>query len=428
MKKLWCFLMTALLLATGVFAEGGAEQASGKKTVTWWALSAGGGEGDDIREAFRKKVIAAYEAANPNVKIELTILDVEAFKQKIQVAMPAGDGPDIFHSWGGGVLVEFAKAGLLQDISDYAKKNFSPVIGAGALEVYSYAGKYYGAPYDLGAVGMLYNKAIFKKLGISVPQTWPQLLDAVKKIKAAGYIPIAAAGGDKWPCMYWYTYLAMRIGGKPAFDAAYGGKGSFKDPTFVKAGEMLLELAALEPFQPGFLSATYGEQAALMGDGKAAMELMGQWAPSVEAGNSANGKGIGSDLGWFAFPAVPGGAGKNTDVMGGGNGYAINKDAPKEALDFLKFFLSKEYNMELQKIEGTIPVVKGAEEALVGNEIALAISNAVSKAAYYQLYYDQFLPASVGQAINDASVALLARTTTPAEAAAAIDKAWQSEK
>ena len=50
MRKVSCFVIAVMLLAmvTSVFAEGSGEKAAGKKTVTWWALSAGGGEGDDI--------------------------------------------------------------------------------------------------------------------------------------------------------------------------------------------------------------------------------------------------------------------------------------------------------------------------------------------------------------------------------------------
>lgn len=128
-------------------------------------------------------------------------------------------------------------------------------------------------------------------------------------------------------------YLAVRIGGKPVFDAAYTRSGSFKDDTFVKAGELLKELVDLEPFQEGFLDATYGgDQAALMGNGQAAMELMGQWAPAVQAGSAENKVGIGDKLGWMPFPAVEGGKGKLTDVMGGGDGLIIGKNAPDEAI------------------------------------------------------------------------------------------------
>lgn len=432
MKRIACLfaaVVLVLIFSFSLYAGNTTpqDQDAGPVTIEWWALSGGGGA-EDNRKIFRDEVIAAYEAQNPNVKINLTILENEAFKQKVKLAVQAGNPPDLFHSWGGGVMVDYANAGMLRDITSYVKSDLSKKIGIGALGVYGYNGKYYGAPYDLGAVGFWYNKDIFAKTGISVPETWPQLLDAVGKIKAAGYIPMALGAGDKWPAHFYWVYLAMRLGGQPAFNAAYGGSGSFKDETFVKAGEMLLELAALEPFQTGFLGATYDDEAALVGNGEAAMELMGQWAGPVEASNSKDGKGLGDKSGWFTFPSVPDGTGKLTDAMGGGNGYVVGKDAPDQTLDFLNFFLSKEYNMKIVEVEGSIPTVKGAEEALADNPIGKQIAEAVAKAEYYQLYYDQYLPLAVGEAVKEAVAALLAGSVTPAEAAAMVDEVWQMEK
>ena len=71
------------------------------------------------------------------------------------------------------------------------------------------------------------------------------------------------------------------------------------------------------------------------------MELMGQWAPAVQKDQSTGKKGLGDKLGWFPFPTVTGGAGAATDGVGGGNGFAVGKNAPPEAVDFLKFFMSK---------------------------------------------------------------------------------------
>ncbi len=110
------------------------------------------------------------------------------------------------------------------------------------------------------------------------------------------------------------------------------------------AGPLLLglptELVALQPFQTGFLAAGYATadgQAATVGNGKAAMELMGQWAPAVQRDNSAGKKGLGDQLGFFPFPAVDGGIGRITDVFGGGGGFAVGKDAPPAAVEFLRF-------------------------------------------------------------------------------------------
>jgi raffinose/stachyose/melibiose transport system substrate-binding protein len=322
-------------------------------------------------------------------------------------------------------MVEYAQAGMLRDVTDFVEDNLADRIGSGALGVYGYDGRYYGAPYDMGAFGVWYNRAIFDEIGVDVPDTWSELLDVVQAVKDAGYIPIALGAGDRWPAHHWWAYLATRIGGEAAFNAAYSGAGSFADEPFVRAGELLMELEAMDPFQAGYLGATYDDAAAVMGNGEAAMQLMGQWNPAVIASNSTSGDGLGDDLGWFPFPMVEGGAGAATDVLGGGNGYVIGANAPDEALDLLDFFLQPEYNEALVGVEGIIPVVDGAQGALAGNPHSRRIAEAVAAADYFQLYYDQYLPPAVGETVKDAVVALLAGNLTPAECARMVADEWE---
>ncbi len=307
--------------------------------INWWHIQSAPGP----HQTAWQEMADAYMAAHPNVKIEITILENEAFKAKMTTVMQSGNPPDLFQSWGGGVMNEYAKAGLLKDITADVKGEWGDSIGAGALAVYAYKGVQYGVPWDMGVVGFWYNKELFAKAGIDKPPaTWTEFLEAVKKLKAAGITPISLGEGDKWPGHFYWVYLAVRIGGKPAFDAAYSRTGSFADPPFVQAGEKLKELIALEPFQEGWQGMNHDDSEAIMGNGQAAMLLMGQWAPEVMRNNSADGKGLGDKLGFFAFPAVEGGAGGATDALGGGNGICVGKNAPPEAVDFLRFLTSTE--------------------------------------------------------------------------------------
>jgi raffinose/stachyose/melibiose transport system substrate-binding protein len=167
----------------------------------------------------------------------------------------------------------------------------------------------------------------------------------------------------------------------------------------------------------------------LMGDGKAAFELMGQWAPNVEAGYSVTKKGIGSSLVAAPFPAVAGGVGKLTDVVGGGNGFAVGKNAPDAAVDFLRFLTNKENNMAYAALPTApiIPTVIGAEVALKDPNSKL-VKAIVDKSGFYQFYLDQFFSPAVGGAINDAVQTILAGTATPAQACQAIQNAYDANK
>ena len=396
-------------------------------TINWWHITT-----VDPGKALWQKLADQYMAAHPNVTIVITVLENEAFKTKLTTVMQSGNPPDIFQSWGGGDMNAQVTAGLLQDITpalDADSGAWRNTFAPGALAVYSYQGKNYGVPWDMGMVGWWYNKALFAKAGITgTPATWTDFLADVKALKAAGITPIALGEGDKWPGMHMWSYLATRIGGEAAFDAAYSQKGSFTDPAFVQAGQKLKDLIALNPFQAGYLGATHDDMEGAFGNGKAAMELTGQWGPSASAGQSADKKGVGDNLGLFNFPAVEGGAGALTDVVGGGNGFAIGKNAPPEALDFVKFLTSAASETQLASAGVAIPVVKGGEAGLTDPNMIL-VQKSFSAATYFQLYYDQYLPPAMGSALNDAVQTIFAGTASPEQAAQAIeDAAKQSLK
>lgn len=249
----------------------------------------------------------------------------------------------------------------------------------------------------------------------------------MKKLQAAGITPITLAGKDKWPGAFWWEYLAVRNGGKPAFDAAYSRTGSFADPAFVKAGADLKQLVDLNPFQEGFLAATYDDHQTVMANGQAAMELMGHWAPGADSGKAKDPAAFAASLGWFPFPSVAGGKGDASDALGGGDGFAIGKNAPPEAIDFVRYLVSKPVQIELVKAGIAVPpTVKGAEEALDNPLIVTVMQNAAAS-KYYQLYYDQYLTPAVGQAVNDQTQALFAGTSSPEDVAKAIDAVAATE-
>ena len=122
-------------------------------TINWWHITTAA-EG----KALWQKLADEYMAAHPNVKIEITVLENEAFKTKLTTVMQSGDPPDIFQSWGGGTFNEQARAGLLKDITadlDADGGAWRNTFAPGALGVYSYQDKNYGVPWDMGMVGCL---------------------------------------------------------------------------------------------------------------------------------------------------------------------------------------------------------------------------------------------------------------------------------
>ena len=399
-------------------SEAAPSEAAAPVTIEWWHISK-----DDPGKTLFQGIADAYVAAHPNVTINVTVLENEAFKTKLATQMQSGEPPDLFQSWGGGTMAAQADAGMLKDITaDVA--SWKDTVNAGAMSIYSYNGKQYGVPWDMGMIGFWYNKKLFADAGITAPPaTWEELLAAMGKLKDSGVAPIAIAGKDQWPSMHLWTYLVLRIGGSDALQQMIQ-TGDWNTDACTKAGDEVVKLNALDPYQAGYKSATYDNEAAAVGNGEAAMELMGQWAPGVQVADSTSKKGLGDDLGWFAFPAVTGGVGAGTDGVGGGNGIAVGKNAPPEAVDFLKFFSSVENASSLNSSTpptALSPVI-GTESTVtdVNLQAVLAGRNAAS---VIQLYLDQATSPAMGTAINEATVALFLGQSTPAKVCQAITDA-----
>jgi raffinose/stachyose/melibiose transport system substrate-binding protein len=391
--------------------------------VDWW-FNAGSAEHD----GFWRKFADEYTALHPHVIIRVESL-IDGVRWEIsKTSGESGGLPDVFEGSGGFDFYEYAKQGLLKDITadlDADGGAWRSTFGPGTLGVFSYKGKQYGVPTHMSIFGWWYNRALFRQAGISAPPaSWGEFLQDVEKLRATGITPIALGEGDRWPGEHLWAYLATRIGGREAFEGAVYRTGSFSDAPFIEAGWKVRELAALEPFPADYLTATYGDQEAAMGNGQAAMELMGEWAPSVMKNNSADGMGIGEDLGWFPFPTVAGGAGGVHDVLGGGSGFWISKSAPPEAVDFLKYLTRAESQKQLAatfNFSG-LPVVKGGEAGLT-DPLDILLQREIAAAEYFQLYYETVLPLEMESVLLDSVQGLLDGTLTPEEAAQAIENA-----
>lgn len=416
---------TLLLAATACGGDssdsGDGNAAAGVTTIQWWHI-----QNTEPMLPVWQALADDYMRQHQDVKIEITPLENEAYKARLTTVTQAGDPPDIFHTWGGGVLKQQVEAGLVKDIT----ADVGPWVGTvapTALEPYQVDGKTYGIPFDLGMVGFWYNKALFRTAGIAEPPaTWSDFLDTVDRLKGAGITPIALAGQAKWPGHFYWSYLAMRLGGADAITRAAEAK-SFDGPEFVEAGRRLKELVDRQPFQEGFLGAPFDTpdgEAAAMGNGQVAMELQGQWAPGVQREQS--GKDLGDDLGFFPFPEVDGGKGAVTDVFGGGNGFAIGRDAPPAAVDFLKFISQADNHRRAVATGVVLPVIEGTEEA-VDDPRAAAVAATLADATGFQLYLDQAFAPAVGQTVNDSVAALIAGTMSPEDVTDAITAAAQSQ-
>jgi len=274
--------------------------------------------------------------------------------------------------------------------------------------------------------GIYYSKDLFAKAGITKAPTTMDELDAdVAKLKTTGVAPIAVGAKDAWPAAHWYYNFAIRECSQDTISKV-GKTLKFTDPCWTKAGDDVAELLKTEPFQEGFLTTPgqtgAGSSAGLLANHKAAMELMGAWEPGTLAGLTPDQKPL-PDLGWFPFPAVPGGKGDPSALMGNvSGGMSLSKNAPKEGQDFLAFLLTTDQQKAYAKAFDTIPVNKNAQ-SVVTESYNVSSLQAYNKAAYAVDFLDTEYGQNVGNALNTAVVNLMAGQTTPAGIVKAVNAA-----
>ena len=382
--------------------------------------------GEDAKEY--PNIVRAVEEfeAKTGHTVVLQYLENESFKAKLPTMLQSNDRPDIFYSWGGGVMYDQARAGFLRDVSSVVPDSYLDTVSAAAADAFTFEGQRVGLPLQVSQVAWWYNKDLMSQAGIDVSQIkmWDDLLDAVKQIKAAGITPICMGGKDKWPVHFVWTHLHIRNGGKGLFLESLNN-GGWDRPEYIRSGEQMLELVALEPFQKGWLAATWPDQAGFFGDGKCAMALMGNWMYGAQASNSASGEGLADDnMGMFNMPMTNGGIGDSGDTLGGINGWLFSSTASDAAVELMMHYVSLDIQKEDASNGAYIPIVKGADGSLT-NPFLQQVAKNISNSEYHQIFYDQFLGADIGRVVNDVSTDLAAGLISAEEATQAVQEAWE---
>jgi raffinose/stachyose/melibiose transport system substrate-binding protein len=387
-------------------------------TLTVWSLT-GAGLNEELPQTAAARLTEAY----PNVEMDLQALQNDPFKTKLRTSLGSDNPPDVWHSWGGGVLGEYAREGVVLDLTealnqDGWKDRFIP----GLLDIMKVDDSYYGVPIVANTVVFWYNTEFLGD--ISAPETWDDFIQLVKDVKADGLVPITLANQTKWPGAFYLNYLVLRINGPDFLDRVLAGEASFDDPGVVRAGEMIRELVDAGAFPEGFngLDIDTGGSRKLLYAQQAAMELMGTWLPGTIDSEIDD---FSQNLSFFSFPQVEGGEGDPSSLLGGVSpAYAVSQqtEIPEVAIQFLRE-ITNDASRDLVVDAGRLAALKGAT---YDTETANQLATALEEAATVQLFWDQFFPPALGQAQLDVSQGLLSKSITPQEGAAQLEEAAAS--
>lgn len=276
-----------------------------------WSIAT---ETDAFHQSYLK-AIAAFEEANPGVRIRFETFDNESYKTKIRLAVATNELPDIFFTWGGGFSRPFVSSGKVLCL-DQMYQEFSEELDVNVLNNVIFDGRIYGSVTTTPVSVMFYNRVIFRDHGLEPPQTWEELVYICQVLLEAGITPMGISAKDSWVLAMLFDGIALKtVGPEQFYQVLVEGEGSFDSPGFLEAARRFRELVEMGAFIPRANFISNDEASAQFFAGEVAMFTTGSWM----AGSIQTDADNPEDFGMFPIPVINSQHAAITDVMGGGS-------------------------------------------------------------------------------------------------------------
>lgn len=300
---------------------------------------------DSNQEPAIREIADAFEAQNPDIKIEIEVTPWKEYWTNLETSAIGGSAPDVF--WMNGPHVtQYARGGMIMDLnelianSETVSKDDYP---ASLIGLYTVDDGWYGMckGFDSGAIW--YNKALFDEAGIEYPTsdwTWEEfietataLTDAEKGIYGTGLQLDEQAG--------WYNTIGLFGGYVISDDKKTSG---FSDPNTIAGIQCWVDMIEAG-ICPSYAMTSDTGSNVLFESGKIAM-LMGA---SYNLAEFSSIEGFSENVDVVELPSVNGN--KSSVVHGVGQSIFAHTEHPEEAWRWVEFLGGKEA-MDMQAAAG----------------------------------------------------------------------------
>ncbi len=314
---------------------------------------------DPAPRAVMENLAQQFDDLHPNLTVELTIIDREAYKTQIRNFLGANP-PDVANWYAANRMKPYVEAGLFEDVSDLwtdpaIADNLASTKGAMTID-----GKQWGVPYTYYQWGVYYRKDIFDELGLSEPTTWEEELANCQKIVDSGRACYTIGTKFLWTAGGWFDYLNMRTNGFEFHQQLANGEVSWEDDRVKQTFANWKQLIDMGAFIDNHQTYSWQESLPFMVKGDAAAYLLGNFiVPSLrDAGLTED------QIDFYQFveitPGVPKSEDAPTDTFHIPSG-AKNKEAARE---FLKFVVSADVQTAANAGDGLGQLPVNAQSAV----------------------------------------------------------------
>jgi raffinose/stachyose/melibiose transport system substrate-binding protein len=309
----------------------GSSGESGKITLTFLV------DNNDASVKPAEGLAKAFGAKNPDitVKVELRPQGGEG-DNVVKTRLSTGDMTDVFLYNSGSLLQALKPAETLVSLKG---EGFLDKVEDSFLTTVSVGGEIFGVPFGTAVGGgVLYNRAVYQRLGLSVPKTWAQFMDNNAKIKSAGIAPVIQTYQDTWTSQLFVLADFHNVAAaEPNFAADYtANKTKYAtSPAALKGFQRLQQVHDAGYLNQDFAAAKLEDGLRELATGKGAHYPILTFAVgTLLADNPAEAK----DVGFFALPGDD--AGKNGLTVWTPGGIYVPKKTQGAQLDAAKKFLA----------------------------------------------------------------------------------------
>jgi raffinose/stachyose/melibiose transport system substrate-binding protein len=289
-------------------------------------------------------IVQRFMEEHPEINIELHGTEQKAHIKKIKMMAQSDTLPDIFWVLPSSAK-ELAESGLLLDLQPFLNDHPEMVenLHPNMLDSYNQDGQQFGMPYQSLVTGIWYNKALFEKHNLKLPETYEDLKTAVQIFHAKNIIPIAKGANDPYSVWAFLTMLS-RYGYFEKIDSILDGNESYNNEDFLNFYRKIAELRELGAFPKNVATQSYFQAVQMFLNGEAAMLDAGIWeTKKIEESQ------IASDVGFWWGPTFADGVGnqKISSIVPAAP-LVVNKHVEKDqakyeaSMKFLGFYYSEE--------------------------------------------------------------------------------------
>ena len=309
-----------------------------------------------------------FHEANPDVKLNLEVVSWNDVYTVVDTRIANNNAPDILNI---DVFANYANDGLLMPVKDYCPDDLFNDFFPSFIDQSVIDGTVWAVPDLASARALFYNVDMLKEVGVEVPKTWDELKDVSQAI-------IDYYDGEVYP---WGIDMTTDEGQAAFAYYAWGNGGGFVDANGewavnsaenVEAIEYALSLVNDGYTNPNPATETRYDLQDMFAAGKMAMVIAPNQLPTYVADKGGN-----INMATAAIPAAAGKTGSSVGVMDRVMAFkddsAPDQAARNEAIGkFLKFFYDPENYVGWVSMEGFLPAVNSAVEALVASDASFA--------------------------------------------------------